>query len=303
MDKKKLEEMNASCTDRTETEQELQTAFTEHIMLSGTVIGTREDRVSGALFARVRYKDKMVSIPASELSLYALTLRDSERSNFERGLARRCAGADVDFYVTYVDDDTGEVFGSRAAALKTNIYRYYLGIGATGGYVEEKDRVRPGLTIDGKVLVVNAKSLVLEIRGADVLIPARELMYIRHPTIYEFFQPGQGLNAVITNVICDTSPEHVMVVASVKAATPNPKRYKIRDYTPGDMVSGRVLKVGARMVFALVDKDVDVACPIPVGVEPLAVGDAIVLRISEVNESQLRIYGDILKRDNAFIRL
>ena len=215
-------------------------------VLSGTVQGVERPENSPSRSMAVLYHgDFKVIIPAEEMVDPPEDLHGLPKSEVLFSMVNRRMGAEVDYVVKGVDQESGLAAASRLEAMAIKRREYYTGTGRDGNNL-----LYEGVCAEGRVVAVVRAGAFVELFGVETFIPLRELSYQRMLDATAVYQPGQRVVVKLLE-IHRTDRDHIQVAASVKQASANPYEKALRRYSVGNRYVGTVSMVHHRRLCGL----------------------------------------------------
>lgn len=256
-------------------------------VLSGTVQGVERPENSPSRSMAVLYHgDFKVIIPAEEMVDPPEDLHGLPKSEVLFSMVNRRMGAEVDYVVKGVDQESGLAAASRLEAMAIKRRDYYYGAGRDGNNL-----LYEGVCAEARVVSVLRGGIFVELFGVETFIPLRELSYQRMLDATAVYQPGQRVVVKLLE-IHRADRDHIRVAASVKQASANPYEKALRRYSVGNRYVGTVSMVDTTGVFVALDGGVDCLCSYPPRGRPPR-GARVTVRILGINHETNRIWGVI----------
>ena len=158
-----------------------------HRVLSGTIQGVERPENSPSHSMAVLYHgDFKVIIPAEEMVDPPEDLHGLPKSEVLFSMVNRRIGAEVDYVVKGVDQESGLAAASRLEAMAIKRREYYTGAGRDGNNL-----LYEGVCAEARVVSVLRGGIFVELFGVETYIPLRELNYQRMLDATGAYQPGQ----------------------------------------------------------------------------------------------------------------
>ena len=256
-------------------------------VLSGTVQGVERPENSPSRSMAVLYHgDFKVIIPAEEMVDPPEDLHGLPKSEVLFSMVNRRMGAEVDYVVKGVDQESGLAAASRLEAMAIKRREYYTGTGRDGNNL-----LYEGVCAEGRVVAVVRAGVFVELFGVETFIPLRELSYQRMLDASASFQPGQRVVVKLLKLE-RAGRDEVSIQASVKQAGENPYEKALRRYSVGNRYVGTVSMVDTTGVFVALDGGIDCLCSYPKRGRPPR-GARVTVRILGINHESNRIWGAI----------
>ena len=256
-------------------------------VLSGTIQGVERPENSPSRSMAVLYHgDFKVIIPAEEMVDPPEDLHGLPKSEVLFSMVNRRMGAEVDYVVKGVDQESGLAAASRLEAMALKRREYYFRTDRDGNY-----QIYEGIRAEARVISVIRAGIFVDLFGAECYIPLRELSYQRWVDAAQHYQPGQRVLVRVLEV--DRSDRnHPRVSASVKQAMENPYEKALKKYVVGNRYVGTVSMVDLNGVFVSLDGGIDCLCTYPKRGRPPR-GARATVRILGINHENNRIWGVI----------
>lgn len=254
--------------------------------LTGTIQGVEKHSGMGEPRAIVFHGDYKVVIMASMVVNLPRNLRDQEPNDIYQYLLTKRIGAEIDYVVKGIDQNTGLAVASRKEAMNTKRRYYYLSLTREGTY-----RIYEGLVCEARVTSVIPDGIFVEIFGIDVYIPLRELSYTRIADAMGYFEPGDRVLVKITD-LDRSDPTDIRVSASVKRVASNPVAKALEKIEVGSNYAGTVSMVDETGIFVQLDVGAECRCPYPYRSRPPR--DArVIVKISGIDMEKQVTWGSI----------
>ena len=256
-------------------------------ILTGTIQGIERAPDNPTLSFAVLYHGGIkIIIPASETVAEPPDFRNREPHEVMHYLVTKRLGAEVDFIVKGIDQQTGIAAASRLEAMAKKRKEYYFDSDRDGNYL-----LYEGIVAEARIVSVIRAGIFVDLFGAEVYIALRELSYQRWMDATAYYQPGQRVLVKIL-YIDRSDRNNVVVQASVKQAGENPYEVALRRYSIGSRYVGTVSLVDLNGVFVALDGGIDCLCSYPKRGRPPR-GARVTVRILGINHDSNRIWGAI----------
>jgi len=256
-------------------------------ILTGTIQGIERAPDNPTLSFAVLYHGGIkVIIPATETVAEPPDFRNREPHEVMHYLVTKRLGAEVDFIMKGIDQQTGIAAGSRLEAMAKKRKEYYFDSDRDGNYL-----LYEGSVAEARIVSVIRAGIFVDLFGAEVYIALRELSYQRWMDATAYYQPGQRVLVKIL-YIDRSDRNNVVVQASVKQAGENPYEVALRRYSIGSRYVGTVSLVDLNGVFVALDGGIDCLCSYPKRGRPPR-GARVTVRILGINHDSNRIWGAI----------
>lgn len=254
-------------------------------ILTGTVQGV--EKTSDDAIAVIYHGAYKVIIPTREAVAPPDDYRDMSRSDVHEYLLTKRLGAEFDYIVKGIDPKEKIAVASRLDAMKVKRRMYFNDIDSGAGR-----RLREGAIAEARVVSVIRTGIFVDLFGAEIFIPLKELSYQRIMDAKLYYQTGQRVLVKILkiNVIDKNAVE---VEASVKQTTENPSAQALRKYSVGSKYVGTVSLVDTTGVFVALDGGIDCLCAYPKRGRPPR-GARVTVMILGINKEANRIWGAII---------
>lgn len=256
-------------------------------ILTGTIQGVERLADNPEMSYAVTYHgDYKVIIPVLEAVEEPADYRDQPRGDVLHYLLNKRLGAEVDYIIKGIDQESGIVAASRLEAMAMKRREYYFRTDRDGNY-----QIYAGIRAEARVVSVIRAGIFVDLFGAECYIPLRELSYQRWVDATAHYQPGQRVLVKVLDV--DRSDRnHLQVSASVKQAGENPYEKALKKYAVGSLYVGTVSMVDTTGVFVSLDGGIDCLCTYPKRGRPPR-GCRVSVRILGINYESNRIWGVI----------
>ena len=225
---------------------QIQSAFHTRRMLTGTLGGV-EQMDNGTTVAIADYKGFRVMIPLKEM-VVALNTGTSHRQ--EREVLQRLSrviggmlGAEIDFIVKGIDNDSRSVVGSRKDAMLKKRQIYYLDPNDDGN-----TWIYPGRIVQARVLGVMEKLIWVEVFGVECAIVARNLSWGWIGDARDYYSIGDRI-LVRVHEILGVTPEEIAIRIDVKSVTPDTTKENLKRCRVQSKYAGKVTDVHKGVVF------------------------------------------------------
>ena len=254
--------------------------------LTDTIQGVEKHSGLGEPRAIIFHGDYKVVIMASMIVNLPRNLRDQEPNDIYHYLLTKRIGAEIDYVVKGIDQNTGLAVASRKEAMNTKRRHYYLNLTREGTY-----RIYEGVVCEARVTSVIPDGIFVEIFGIDVYIPLRELSYLRLSDAMGYFEPGDRVLVKITSL--DRSDENnIRINASVKQVAANPIAKTLEKVEVESNYAGTVSMADENGIFVRLDIGADCRCPYPHRTRPPK-GARVIVKIAGVDMEKQFIWGNI----------
>lgn len=256
-------------------------------ILTGTIQGVERLADNPEMSYAVTYHgDYKVIIPVLEAVEEPADYRDQPRGDVLHYLLNKRLGAEVDYIIKGIDQESGIVAASRLEAMAMKRKEYYFRTDRDGNY-----QIYAGIRAEARVVSVIRAGIFVDLFGAECYIPLRELSYQRWVDATAHYQPGQRVLVKVLDV--DRSDRNrLQVSASVKQAGENPYEKALKKYAVGSLYVGTVSMVDTTGVFVSLDGGIDCLCTYPKRGRPPR-GCRVSVRILGINYESNRIWGVI----------
>ena len=254
--------------------------------LTGTIQGVEKHSGMGEPRAIIFHGDYKVVIMASMIINLPRNLRDQEPNDIYHYMLTKRIGAEIDFVVKGIDQNTGLAVASRKEAMNTKRRYYYLNPTRDGTY-----RIYEGIVCEARVTSVIPDGIFVEIFGIDVYIPLRELSYVRLSDAMGYFEPGDRVLVKITH-LDRSDPSDIRISASVKQVASNPLAKALEKIEAGSNYAGTVSMADENGIFVQLDMGAECRCPYPHRTRPPK-GARVIVKIAGVDLDKQFIWGSI----------
>lgn len=256
-------------------------------ILTGTIQGVERLADNPEMsYAVVYHGDFKVIIPVLEAIEEPEDYRDQSKGDVLHYLLNKRLGAEVDYIVKGVDQESNVVAASRLEAMALKRREYYFKTDRDGNF-----QIYEGIRAEARVVSVIRAGIFVDLFGVECYIPLRELSYQRWVDAAAHYQPGQRVLVKVLSV--DRSDRNrPRVSASVKQAMDNPYEKALKKYVVGNRYVGTVSMVDLNGVFVSLDGGIDCLCTYPKRGRPPR-GARATVRILGINRENNRIWGVI----------
>lgn len=256
-------------------------------ILAGAIQGVeRAGDNPNLIYAVVYHGNFKVIIPSLEAVEEPEDYRDQPKSDVLHYLLNKRLGAEVDYIVKGIDQETGVAVASRLDAMAQKRKEYYFKTDRDGNY-----QLYEGVCAEARVVSVIRAGVFVDLFGAECYVPLKELSYQRWIDAAAHYQPGQRVLVKIMEV--DRSDRtRLRVLVSVKQAGENPYEQALKRFTVGSRYVGTVSLVDLTGVFVALDGGIDCLCTYPKRGRPPR-GARVTVRILGIDHETNRIWGVI----------
>ena len=256
-------------------------------ILTGTIQGIERSEDNPNLsFAVVYHGEIKVIIPADETVTPPEDFRDRLPGDVMHYLVTKRLGAEIDYIVKGIDQNSGIAAASRLDAMAAKRRIYYFGLDREGNNL-----LYEGICAEARIVSVIRAGVFVDLFGMEIYIPLRELSYQRWMDASAHLQAGQRVLVKILSL--DRSDRSsIKISASVKQAGENPYEKALRRYSVGSRYVGTVSMVDSNGVFVALDGGIDCLCSFPKRGRPPR-GARVTVRILGLNNESNRIWGAI----------
>ena len=256
-------------------------------ILTGTIQGVeRSEHDPDHSMAVLYHGDFKVILPAEQAVEAPSDLRGRPKGEVLFDMLNKRLGAEVDYIVKGMDDNSGLAAASRLEAMAKKRREYYFGVDRAGNHL-----LYEGACGEARVVSVIRAGIFVELFGVETFIPLRELSYQRMLDATAVYQPGQRVVVKLLEIHREDR-DHIQVAASVKQASANPYEKALRRYSVGNRYVRTVSMVDTTGVFVALDGGVDCLCSYPPRGRPPR-GARVTVRILGINHETNRIWGVI----------
>ena len=233
---------------------QIQTAFYTRRMLTGT-IGGIEQMDNGTTVAIADYKGFRVMIPLKEMVVDFNTGSTQRREReFLQRLSRvigSMLGAEIDFIVKGIDNDSRSIVGSRKDAMLKKRQIYYLDSNDDGN-----TWIYPGRIVQARVLGVMEKLIWVEVFGVECAIVARNLSWGWIGDARDHYSIGDKILVRVHEVL-GVAPEEIGIRIDVKSLTPDTTRENLKKCRVQSKYAGKVTDIHKGVVFVRLSNGVN----------------------------------------------
>ena len=255
-------------------------------ILTGTIQGVERLADNPEMSYAVTYHgDYKIIIPVLEAVEEPEDYRGQPKGDVLHYLLNKRLGAEVDYIVKGIDQESGIVAASRLEAMAMKRREYYFRTDRDGNY-----QIYEGIRAEARVVSVIRAGIFVDLFGAECYIPLRELSYQRWVDATTHYQPGQRVLVKVLGVD-RTDRNKLHISASIKQAGENPYEKALKKYSVGNRYVGTVSMVDTTGVFVSLD-GIDCLCTYPKRGRPPR-GSRVTVRILGINHESNRIWGTI----------
>ena len=233
---------------------QIQTAFYTRRMLTGT-IGGIEQMENGTTVAIADYKGFRVMIPLKEMMVDFNTGSTQRREReFLQRLSRvigSMLGAEIDFIVKGIDNDSRSIVGSRKDAMLKKRQIYYLDSNDDGN-----TWIYPGRIVQARVLGVMEKLIWVEVFGVECAIVARDLSWGWIGDARDHYSIGDKILVRVHEVL-GVTPEEIGIRIDVKSLTPDTTKENLKKCRVQSKYAGKVTDIHKGVVFVRLSNGVN----------------------------------------------
>lgn len=233
---------------------QIQTAFYTRRMLTGT-IGGIEQMENGTTVAIADYKGFRVMIPLKEMMVDFNTGSTQRREReFLQRLSRvigSMLGAEIDFIVKGIDNDSRSIVGSRKDAMLKKRQIYYLDSNGDGN-----TWIYPGRIVQARVLGVMEKLIWVEVFGVECAIVARNLSWGWIGDARDHYSIGDKILVRVHEVL-GVTPEEIGIRIDVKSLTPDTTKENLKKCRVQSKYAGKVTDIHKGVVFVRLSNGVN----------------------------------------------
>lgn len=233
---------------------QIQTAFYTRRMLTGT-IGGIEQMENGTTVAIADYNGFRVMIPLKEMVVDFNTGSTQRRGReFLQRLSRvigSMLGAEIDFIVKGIDNDSRSIVGSRKDAMLKKRQIYYLDSNDDGN-----TWIYPGRIVQARVLGVMEKLIWVEVFGVECAIVARNLSWGWIGDARDHYCIGDKILVRVHEVL-GVTPEEIGIRIDVKSLTPDTTKENLKKCRVQSKYAGKVTDIHKGVVFVRLSNGVN----------------------------------------------
>lgn len=214
-------------------------------------LGKVEQSADGELIAVVDYKGQRIAIPLKEMMIELNRPQGESEDMYNERAARilnRMMGAEIDFVVRGINDESRAAVASRKAAMLRLRQRYYLTNRANG-----RPQIYPNRIVEARIVAVSQMTVRVEVFGMETSIRNWDLSWGYMGDARNEFYVGNSVQVRITSISGDT-PETLSIKADIKSLTIDDSHEKIMALKPQTNCMGKVTAVRQGVIFiSLVD--------------------------------------------------
>lgn len=258
------------------TIKELMRSKEEKRILTGKISGIEDEyyklKNENISCAIVWYEDIKVLIPATHLGI----------SKINKSMIRGMLGAEIDFIVVEIDNNSNIAIASRKDAMELRAKL-------------ELPKLNQNDTVKVRILAVGVKHILVELYGIEVIIKADNLQHTYILNCKDIYLPGEYLKVRIKQI----DIENKIFELSSKDFLENP--YKtIRKYiTESGEYTGKVIAFPQKNSGVIVQLDTsNITCLVRVPARfnnyPHFL-DKVLIKVTEIKEDKKLIYGYLMR--------
>jgi len=263
-------------------------------ILTGTIQGVEQPPDNTQLsFAVVYHGELKVIIPADQAVELPEDTRGRTPNEALHNMLNKRLGAEVDYIVKGIDQETGIAAASRLEAMALKRREYYFGTDRDGNNLIYED-----ISAEARVISVIQTGIFVDMFGLETFVPLREISYQRLVDATAHYQPGHRVLVKVLK-LDRTDKNDIKITVSVKQAGENPYEKALRKYSEGNRYVGTVSVVDTNGVFVNLEGGVDCLCPYPKRGRPPR-GARVTVRILGINKENNRIWGAITHITTAY---
>lgn len=256
--------------------KELMRSKEEKRILTGKISGIEDEyyklKNENISCAIVWYEDIKVLIPATHLGI----------SKINKSMIRGMLGAEIDFIVVEIDNNSNIAIASRKDAMELRAKL-------------ELPKLNQNDTVKVRILAVGVKHILVELYGVEVIIKADNLQHTYILNCKDIYLPGEYLKVRIKQI----DIENKIFELSSKDFLENP--YKtIRKYiTESGEYTGKVIAFPKKNSGVIVQLDTsNITCLVRIPARfnnyPHFL-DKVLIKVTEIKEDKKLIYGYLMR--------
>ena len=255
-------------------------------IMTGKIEGV-ENSAGGIPSAVLKHGGFKIIIPCFECVNPPADFRDQEPNSVYQYVLNKHLGAEIEFVVKGIDQESEVVVASRKEAMAIRRRQFYFGQDKDGNNI-----LYEGAIAEARVVSVIRPGIFVEVFGVQCYIPSNELSYQRLLDASAHYQNGMRILVKILK-LDRTDPKNVKITVSVKQTKKNPYETVFERYCVGNHYIGTVTMVDINGIFVALDGGIDCLCPFPIRGRPL-IGARVTVRLSHISEESHRVRGDIV---------
>lgn len=255
--------------------------------LTDKIVGVEKHSSGGEPRAVLFHGEYKIIIMASMLLDLPNDLRGLEPNAVYHYLLTKRIGAEIDYVIKGIDQDSGIAVGNRKEAMATKRRFYFVTPTKEGPH-----RIYKGTCCEARVMSVIPEGIYVELFGIDVYIPLRELSHNRIPSAMGHYEPGDRVLVKVIKLNRE-DPDHIRVAVSVKQLTANPIDKAIDKIEVGNSYAGTVTMADSTGIFVYLDMGADCRCRYPLRSRPPK-GARVIVKIAGINAALRYIWGNIV---------
>lgn len=221
-----------------------------------------------------------VMIPIFEFLRININVQADTSSDDARVMMSKRLGSTVDFIVKHLDEDKRIATASRLEAMNKKANFFY-NTKFDGEYL-----INEGDTVKGRVVATAKSGVNVEIMGAEVFIPSKEVSSSYVLDASQYFKNGQEVDVKVQKIYLNEDKEFE-VEASIAAVDEDIYERIKNQVEPGKKYAGEIVAINSYGVFVnirLGDYTVDVLCAYPTFGNMPAIGANVTVNITAKNE-------------------
>lgn len=264
----------------------------------------------------VYYKSTRILIPADKLvnlgtpemidddgnELYRVSSNPNvplkKKALYAQQRVERCLEMEMDYVIEDIKeltDDNGNkitvVGGNRIEAMRIKRLNYF-----DDGI--NKAKIHIGDIVEARVVSVGAKQITVEVSGVETVIKAEELSYKHIANFTPEYEPGDLVLCKITDIQLGSKKDrNVVVEASVRQTTPDPRIDQIKNYKVGTTQVCKVTYISRNGIYATIgdDKVMQVYCHFPRYADRPILNDKVLVALENIDMEKFQLQGRIKK--------
>lgn len=185
-------------------------------------------------------------------------------------------GAEIDFVVIAIDKENNLATGSRKLAMELN--------------QRELPSVKVGDRLKGNIIAVGVSKAIVNVCGLDIPVRNNEISWGYIFDVRTHLAVGDELDVIVKNI----EPEAKTMSVSIKDALPDPYVNITEKYIINNKYRAIVTGIPDYGIFCNLEPGIDALCPHPGWNNmKLGIGDAVVVKVKEINRDQRKTWGFI----------
>lgn len=206
--------------------------------------------------------------------------------------------SEIDFIVRSIDEEAQVAIADRISAMNRQMSDWYFTKRRNGEYMIDK-----GTKLEARVVAANHNAMIVEVRGKEYRLEARDISYHRITDVSEEYPVGSTLPVVVTEINRERvrgGTYQLSAKVSAKLAAQDMRKKVFEMYQIRSLVSAMVTGIDTNGVYCRIEDGsgvMDILCNFSDGWWGTPViGEMVLVRIEkkEIRDGEYRIYGTIV---------